>query len=134
MHVVGHAGQALALPDQLVLLLLPLLHLRVQVGGQQPQLQTQLGDAGLLLVEDRRRQEPALAPLSFLCSTLDTILLPGRSEKKKKKNPFPTDAFNDTNMSSVSPATRAFPQTHVLRHVAPDVSGLRARLVPLHPA
>lgn len=91
MHVVGHAGQALALADQLVLLLLPLLHLRVQVGRQQPQLQTQLGDAGLLLMEDRRGvQDPALATLSFLCSTLDTILLPGGSGKKKtppKKNP-----------------------------------------------
>lgn len=87
VHVVGHAGQALALPDQLVLLLLPLLHLRVQVRGQQPQLQAQLGDAGLLLVEDSRRQEPALAALSFLCSTLDTILLPGGPGKKTKNHP-----------------------------------------------
>lgn len=50
VHVVGHAGQALALPHERVLLLLPLLHLHVQVRGQQPQLQAQFGDAGLLLV------------------------------------------------------------------------------------
>lgn len=54
VHVVGHAGQALALPDELVLLLLPLLHLPVQVRRQQPQLQAQFGDTGLLL---RRRRE-----------------------------------------------------------------------------
>lgn len=49
VHVVRHAGQALALPHNVVLLLLPLLHLRVHVGRQQAELQTQLGHARLLL-------------------------------------------------------------------------------------
>lgn len=55
VHVVGHAGQALALPDDVVFLLLPLLHLRVHVRRQQTKLQTQLGHACLLLREDNTR-------------------------------------------------------------------------------